>query len=119
MVRTNILLAMVLLTCALGLVTSQHRARVLFVELERTQAQAARHEVRWNQLQLEQTALAKASLIDAKARRELAMQSITPERTLYLLFDPAERVARVGAPLPEAQASARHAGERAHSLADR
>jgi cell division protein FtsL len=105
MTRANILLTALLVACALGLVTSQHRARKLFVDVERAQAQAAQLEVRWNQLQVEQTALAKASLIDTKARRELAMESISPERTLHLVMDPVERIVRLGTPLPELPAA--------------
>ncbi|MBN9460231.1 MAG: cell division protein FtsL [Burkholderiales bacterium] len=119
MVRANIVLAAALLLCALGLVTSQHRARKFFVDLERAQAQAAQHEVRWNQLQLEQTALAKASLIDARARRDLAMQPVSAERTLYLMFDPVARVARVGTPLAEPQAAGRRPAAPAHRTGGR
>jgi len=84
MLKVNAVLVAMLLTCALLLVTSQHQSRKGFIELERAQAAARRHDVQWNQLQLQQTQLAKHSLIDAAARRELKMQSITPERTLYV-----------------------------------
>jgi cell division protein FtsL len=84
MLKVNAVLVALLLTCSLLLVTSQHQSRKVFIELERAQAAARRHEVQWNQLQLEQTQLAKHSLIDAAARRELKMQPITPERTLYV-----------------------------------
>ncbi|MBN9429630.1 MAG: cell division protein FtsL [Burkholderiales bacterium] len=101
MVRVNIVLAVLLVLCSLALVTSQHNARKLFIDVERAQTQSAQHEVRWNQLQVEQTALANASLIDAKARRELAMQSISADRTLHLVIDPVERIVRLSSPLPE------------------
>jgi cell division protein FtsL len=84
MAKFNVVLLAVLLACSLLLVTSQHRARKGFIELERAQAAARRHEVEWNQLRLEQTRLAKHSLIDAVARRDLKMQPVTPDRTLFL-----------------------------------
>ncbi len=87
MTRLNLILAAVLVFCALGLVTSQHRARKLFVDLERAQLQARQHEVRWKRLQLDQTRLATASLIDARARSGLAMQPASPKRTLYLSLE--------------------------------
>lgn len=87
MSRLNIMLAGLLVVCALGLVTSQHRARKLFIDLERAQVQARQLDVRWNRLRLEQTRLATASLIDTKARAGLAMQPISPQRTLYLTVD--------------------------------
>lgn len=104
MVRVNLVLSMVLVVCALGLVSSQDRARKLFGDLERAHAHAARLEVQWDQLQIEQTALAKASRIDTKARGELSMESISPQRTLHLIVDPVERVVRLGSTAPETDA---------------
>ncbi len=87
MVRITILVAVLLVVSALGLVTSQHRARKQFVELERAQAQARALEVQWNQLVLEQSELTRSALIDSKARRSLAMQPVRAERTLHLNLD--------------------------------
>ena len=84
MAKLNAVLIAILLTCSLLLVTSQHRARKTFIELERAQAMARKHETEWAQLQLEQTQLAKHSRIDAVARRDLKMQPVSPERTLYV-----------------------------------
>lgn len=105
MAKLGALLLSVLLTCALLLVTSQHRARKAWIDLERAQAEARKHEVEWKQLQLELTQLAKHSRIDAVARRDLKMQPITPERTLYLnppagAATPAAAAAAGGAPRP-------------------
>jgi cell division protein FtsL len=99
--RLNVMLAALLVLCALGLVTSQHHARKLFIDLERAQAHAAAHEVRWNQLQVEQTELAKSALIDARARRELGMQAVQGERTLHLSIDPVTRVVSLSQPWRE------------------
>lgn len=53
MAKLNLLLLAVLVACALGLVTSQHRARKLFSDLEREQAHARELDVVHGQLQLE------------------------------------------------------------------
>jgi cell division protein FtsL len=84
MVKLNALLLAMLLLCALLLVTSQHRARKMFIDLQRAQAQSRQLDIDWNRLVLEQTQLAKHALIDPVARRELKMQPVTPDRTLYL-----------------------------------
>ena len=89
MTRVNLLLGALLIFCALGLVTSQQRARRLFVDLERAQAKAQLLEIQWDQLQLEQTGLAKASLIDSRARKGLAMQPLSADKTLHLTIDTA------------------------------
>lgn len=99
MTKVNAVLIAVLMTCALLLVTSQHRARKAFIELERAQSMARKHEVEWNQLQLEQTQLAKHSRIDAVARKDLRMLPVAPERTLYVAA-PAGRGAADAASVP-------------------
>jgi len=40
--------------------------------------------VQWRQLQLEQTANAKHSLIDEVSRNQLKMEAVTPGHTVYL-----------------------------------
>lgn len=82
--RLNVLMAALLIVAALLLVTSQHRARKLNVELERAQGQMRELDVRYSQLQLEISKLAKASVIDNRVRKELKMIPLSPERTLYL-----------------------------------
>jgi cell division protein FtsL len=82
--RLNIFLTIVLLACALALVTAQARARKLFVEHERARAQSKQLDVRANELQLQQTQFAKASLIDAKARKEMNMQAVPADRLVHL-----------------------------------
>lgn len=82
--RFNALLLIALVLSALALVTAQQRARTLFVDLEHAQQQGRQLETRWNQLQLEQSALTKHSLIDQMARNQLHMTPTTPAQTQYL-----------------------------------
>lgn len=82
--RLNVFLAALLVIAGLLLVTSQHRARKLSTELERAQGQMRELDVRYSQLQLEISKLAKASVVDDRVRKELKMISLSPERTLYL-----------------------------------
>jgi cell division protein FtsL len=51
--KLNLLLLAVLVACALGLVTSQHKARKLYSELEREQDRARELDIEQGQLQLE------------------------------------------------------------------
>lgn len=82
--RLNIVLALLLLICAMALVTAQHRARKLFVDHERSRAASRQLETRWNELQVQQTQFAKTSLIDAKARQEMGMQAVPADRLVHL-----------------------------------
>jgi cell division protein FtsL len=95
--RLNIVLLAILAACALSLITAQHHARRLFVDLERSLAQGRQLEIDWNQLRVQQTSLATAALIDAKARRELGMEMLVPDRTLHLIRDPDTRQLQFGA----------------------
>jgi cell division protein FtsL len=72
-----------LVLCSLLLVNSQHQARRLFIELERTQLRHKQLETEWDQLQYEQSTLAKHSRIDGIART-LGMSAPGPARTQYL-----------------------------------
>ncbi len=95
--RLNIVLLSLLAVCALSLITAQHHARRLFIDLERSHAQGRQLEIDWNQLRVQQTSLATAALIDAKARRELGMEMLVPDRTLHLVRDPDTRQLQFGA----------------------
>lgn len=86
--RLNVLLVPVLVVCALLLVDSQHRARKLFIELERMQTRSRELDIQFKQLQLDQLRLAKASMIDQRARRDLGMGSASADRTMYLTIPP-------------------------------
>lgn len=101
--RLRFLLVFCLVLCALGVITSQHRARGLFIDLERAQEHAKRLDVEWNQLQLDQTAASKHGLIDPVARRDLQMVAITPARTVYL--DVSQPLPPAAAPVPHPSAS--------------
>jgi cell division protein FtsL len=82
--RLNVLLTLLLVLSGLSLVNSQYQARRLFIELERAQATARQLDIEWAQLQLDQSALGKHARIEANARRDLKMVTLTPLRTQYL-----------------------------------
>lgn len=82
--RLNLILTVALVLCALSVVNAQYQARRLFIELERAQSAAKQLDLEWAQLQLDQSTLAKHARIEAHARRDLNMVSVTPARTQYL-----------------------------------
>lgn len=77
MLRFNIFLLVVVVICALGVVTSQHRARKLFQELEGEQERARQLDVEFGQLQLEMSTWATHPRIEKIARERLHM--VTPD----------------------------------------
>ncbi len=74
MARLNLLLLAVLTACALGLVTSQHKARALFAALELAQERARNLDVEYRQLQLEASTWARHSRVERVAGQALHMR---------------------------------------------
>jgi cell division protein FtsL len=68
------LLLVAVVLCALSVVTSQHKARKLFIELQKEKEQAQRMDVEWGQLQLEQSTWATPARIEQVAVQKLQMQ---------------------------------------------
>lgn len=80
MVRLNFYLLVALAACALALVTSQHQARKLYVELQKEQDAAKQIEVEWGQLQLEQGTWATHARVEKLAVQSLGMRVPPPSR---------------------------------------
>ncbi len=74
MTRLNLILLLALTACALGLVTSQHRARKLFGELEQEQERSRQLGVEYGQLQLEASTWAVHARVERIAGRQLHMR---------------------------------------------
>jgi cell division protein FtsL len=78
--KLNLLLLLVLVVCALGLVTSQHKARKLFAELEREQERARALEVEYGQLQLEASTWGLHARVERIATGALGLRAPDPRR---------------------------------------
>jgi cell division protein FtsL len=74
MLRLALVLLAALIACALALVTSQHQARKLYVELQKEQDLAKQIEVEWGQLQLEASTWATHARVEKLATRALGMR---------------------------------------------
>lgn len=80
MVRLNLALLAILVGCALALVTSQHKARKLYVELQRQQDLGKQLDIEWGQLQLEQGTWAMHGRVEKLAVEKLNMRVPTSAR---------------------------------------
>ena len=87
MIKLNAVLAGILVVCALALVTSQHKARKLFVELQKQQDEARQLEVEYGQLQLEQSTWAMHSRVEKIAANNLQMR-VPPVTRVHLVPPP-------------------------------
>ncbi len=96
MAKLNLLLLSVLLTCALGLVTSQHKARKLFSDLELEQQQARELDIEFGQLQLEASTWGLHSRVTKIAGSTLGMRAPDP-RLVRIVGDAASGKSKVEA----------------------
>ena len=80
MAKLNLLLLLVLVVCALGLVTSQHKSRKLFSELEREQQRGRALAVEYGRLQLESSTWGLHSRVERIATGTLGMRAPDPRR---------------------------------------
>ena len=89
MARLNLLLSLVLLGCALSLVSSNHHARKLFTELEAGQKRMRDLDVEFGQLQLEQSTVAAHVRVEKLARDKLGMRQPAPGQIISVDVGPA------------------------------
>ena len=92
MARLNFFLLAALAACALGLVTSQHQARKLYVELQKEQEIAKQIEVERGQLQLEQSTWATPARVEKLAVQALGMR--VPPASRIQVVPPAGEAAK-------------------------
>ena len=90
MAKLNLLLLLVLVVCALGLVTSQHKSRKLFSELEREQERSRALDVEFGQLQLEASTWGLHSRVEKIAVGTLGMRAPDPRRVRIVAVQKAE-----------------------------
>jgi cell division protein FtsL len=86
-IKLNSALALLLVVCALAIVTSQHKARKLFAELAQEQDAARQVDVEWGQLQLEQSTWAMHARIEKIASSRLQMHVPTSTRIRLVSSD--------------------------------
>lgn len=88
MARLSLALLVVVIACALGLITAQHQARKLFIDLEAEQAAAKKFEEEKTQLQLEQGTWATHKRVEALAAKSLGMRFADPATTRVIDVPP-------------------------------
>jgi cell division protein FtsL len=91
MVRLNFILLALMIACALALVSAQHRARKLYVELQKETDTAKQLDIEWGQLQLEQSTWATHGRIEKLAGTKLGMRVPPASRTEVVTLAPPAR----------------------------
>ena len=79
MFRLNLVLLMIVVLCALAVVTAQHRGRKLFQALEAEQERVRQLDVEYGQLQIEMSTWATHPRVEKIARERLRMVVPAPQ----------------------------------------
>ena len=87
MTRLNTILLLLLVGCALSVVTSQHQARKLFIELQTEQEAERKLDHEWRELQIESQTQGNGKRIEQKASRDLGMSVPDPKKTVIVVLD--------------------------------
>jgi cell division protein FtsL len=86
--KLNLLLLAVLVACALGLVTSQHKARKLFSALEREHDRSRELDVEYGRLQLEASTWGQHARVEKIAVGTLGLRAPDARRVRLVTRDP-------------------------------
>ena len=81
------MLLVLIIVAALSVITSQHKARKLFIELETELATTRKLGEEWTQLQLEQGTWATHNRIEAMASKQLGMRLPDASTTVIIAAD--------------------------------
>lgn len=84
----NVLLLVAVVLCALSVVTSQHKARKLYIGLQGQKEHAQQMEVEWGQLQLEQSTWAALARVEKIAVQQLQMQFPKSGQIQFIQVEP-------------------------------
>lgn len=95
------MLLVLVILCALAVITSQQRARRLFSDLDTEQSATKKLGEEYSQLQLEQSTWGTHKRVEAIASRELHMRLPDPASTVIIA--PAGSIVRPQAPKAEAK----------------
>ena len=85
MSRVYMILFSCLITLAISVVYAQHRARRLFVDLQKERDTADQLVIEWNQLQIDQGTLTSSKRIEDGAIRALQMQLPAASKTRLMV----------------------------------
>ena len=87
MTRLNMILLIVLIGCALSVVTSQHKSRKFFMELQNEQDRERKTDQEWRELQIESQTLGTGKRIEQKAQRDLGMVVPDAKKTVIVVLN--------------------------------
>lgn len=103
--RLIAIVAVLLMSSAISLVTARFQSRRLFIQSDRLSDKAHELDTDWRRLQLERAELARNARIDGIARQDLKMVNVSPAAIIYIKegADPGAALAAPAAASPAAK----------------
>lgn len=77
-------LLMLLMISALAVIYCKYRSRQVFMSIQNVEKKLDQYEVKWGQLQLEQTTLTEHNRVERLARKQLSMTMPQREKIVFI-----------------------------------
>jgi len=75
---------MLLMISALAVIYCKYRSRQVFMSIQNVEKKLDQYEVKWGQLQLEQTTLTEHNRVERLARKQLSMTMPQREKIVFI-----------------------------------
>ncbi len=79
-----VVLLFVLVGSGLGVIFSKYNSRLVFIEIQKTEQELDRLEVRWERLTLEERMLAEHNRVEKIARKKMGLIELDRKAIIYI-----------------------------------
>lgn len=77
-------LLLILTASGLAVIYSKHSSRLVFIDIQQTEQELERLEVRWERLTLEERMLSENNRVEKKARRSMGLVDLDRKAIVYI-----------------------------------
>lgn len=77
-------LVLVLTASGLAVIYAKHNSRLVFIDIQRTEQELERLEVRWERLTLEEKMLSEHNRVEKKARKSMGLIDLDRKAIVYI-----------------------------------
>ena len=79
-----VVLLFILVSSGLGVIFSKYNSRLVFIEIQKTEQELDRLEVRWERLTLEERMLAEHNRVEKIARKKMGLMELDRKAIVYI-----------------------------------
>ncbi|OQK17135.1 hypothetical protein AU255_04335 [Methyloprofundus sedimenti] len=79
-----VVLLFILVSSGLGVIFSKYNSRLVFIEIQKTEQELDRLEVRWERLTLEERMLAEHNRVEKIARKKMGLIELDRKAIIYI-----------------------------------